>query len=173
MYMRTQGTGCPRCGREAGRIKTRQPCISVAAPHLLAEWEWEAGWRLGWHPDVMTLGSSREVHWVQQNECKLGLLHRWQAAPPYGGHASPFPSGMAVCACNSLAVQCPEAANLWDFTSNGGLTASDVAVKSRKVVTWKGPDGRQWQQKVQPVVNINRRQHISRLNQQIERVSGV
>ena len=110
---RTQkGCGCPQCGREATRIQTRQPSIRDGAPHLLAEWDREANETHGWHPDRVTLGSHKEVHWVLQDECKLGLVHRWRAMPSMRVAlkcGSPFPSGHAVCACNSLAVQCPEA----------------------------------------------------------------
>ena len=154
------GNGCPQCGREARRKRTRQPSISIGAPHLLAEWDWEANITHGWHPGRLTLGSVKQVHWVRQNDCKLGLVHRWQATPNSralkNNTGSPFPSGMAVCACNSLAVQCPEAADLWDFASNGGLTPSAVASWSNKVVAWKGPDGRQWQQRISQVKVVKR-----------------
>ena len=70
---RTQGTGCPQCGREASRIKTRQPSISSGAPHLLAEWDWEANGRCGWHPDRVTLGSAEAG--------ALGRARRVQAGP--------------------------------------------------------------------------------------------
>ena len=153
---RTHGSGCPRCGREARCCHIRRPCISDGAPHLLAEWDWEASRRLGWHPDLITLGSSRKVHWVQQNECKLGLMHRWQARPPSRVNSksgSPFPFGLAVCACNSLAVQCPEAAMLWDHQANGAMTPDSITVQSAQVVCWKAPDGRQWHQRVYQVVN--------------------
>ena len=156
---RAQGAGCPQCARDARRIQTRQPSISDGAPHLLAEWDWEANLWLGWRPDQVTVGSSKKVHWIVQDECKLGLVHRWQARPSHRillKQGSPFPSGMAVCACNSLAVQCPDAAGLWDFAANGALTPGDVAMWSRKPVAWKGPDGRQWQQKVSEVVMIVR-----------------
>ena len=159
-----QGAGCPRCGREAGRHKTRQPSISDGAPHLLAEWDWEANERCGWHPYQITLGSHKKVHWVAQYQCKLGLAHRWEATPLHRislNSGSPFPSGKAVCACNSLSVQCPEAADLWDVSSNGDLTSSAVPVQSAKVVAWKSPEGRQWEQKVQEVVINVRRQHMS------------
>ncbi len=147
-------SGCPQCAFEARRIQTRQPTISIGAPNLLAEWDWEANERRGWRPDQITLGSGKKVHWVMHDECKLGLVHRWQATPQSRfsiGRGSPFPSGNSVCACNSLAVQCPDAANLWDCASNGGLTPSDVAVNSNKVAAWKRPDGSQWQQIVQQV----------------------
>ena len=168
VFKRTCGQGCPKCAREARRIQTRQPSISDGAPHLLAEWDWEANTRCGWHPGKVTLGSQKKVYWVLQDECKLGLVHRWQASPNHRitlNSGSPFPSGMAVCACNSLAEQCPEAADLWDLSSNGGLTPSDLAVQSNKIAAWKGPDGKQWQQKVSLVVNNIRRQRISQMNQ--------
>ena len=164
-----QGTGCPQCAYEARRFKTRQPSISDGAPHLLADWDWEANMRLGWRPDRVTLGSKKKVHWIVQAECKLGLVHRWQSRASHRiqlKHGSPFPSGMAVCACNSLAVQCPEAAGLWDPVSNGDLTPGDVAMWSKKPVAWKGPDGRQWKQAVIEVVrNVRRRQ--AKLNRQL------
>ena len=170
---RVQGSGCPQCAREARRKRTRQPSISDGAPHLLAEWDWEANERRGWHPGQVTLGSHLKVHWVMQDECKLGLVHRWQATPKDRTIAkrsvgSPFPSGMAVCACNSLAVQCPEAADLWDPVSNGELTPGDVTNMSRKIVAWKGPDGRQCQQRVDQVVRQWTREHIRVINSKSE-----
>ena len=158
------GTGCPQCAREARRHRRRQPSISIGAPGLLTEWDWDANERCGWRPHQVTLGSDKKVHWLALDECKLGLVHKWQASPSkrvYNGCGSPFPSGQAVCACNSLAVQCPEAATLWDFASGGGLTPSDVALQSNKVVAWKGPDGTQWQQKVFQVVKAVMRHRIS------------
>ena len=159
------GRGCPQCGREARRIQTRQLSISSGAPHLLAEWDCEANEKCGWHPDHITLGSNKEVHWVLQDECKLGLVHKWQA-PPHGRvgkkSGSPFPSGKAVCACNSLAVQCPKAADLWDCDTNGGLTPNDLAVHSNKVMAWMGQDGRQWPQMVTSCQKCQKRaRHLS------------
>ena len=164
VYNRTSGKGCPQCACGARRIRTRQPSIRTGAPHLLAEWDWAANGRCGWHPDQVTLASNKKVHWVVQAECKLGLVHRWQATPASRtkhNTDSPYPSGKAVCACNSLAVQCPEAADLWDPSSNGKLNPSAVAVQSVKVVAWKSPDGRLWQQRVYEVVT-NVRRHLSK-----------
>ena len=162
---RTLGSGCPQCARQAPRNTTRQPSISSGAPDLLAEWDWEPNESRGWHPDKVTLGSNKHVHWVMQDECKLGLVHRWQASPNSrtgNNTGSPFPYGLAVCACNSLAVQCPQASDLWDFLSNGELTPVHVAVRSNKVVAWKGLDGSQWHQSVKEHVNSVRR-HEARL----------
>ena len=166
---KVDGTGCPQCAHEARRHRTKQPSISDGARHLLAEWDWEANEQCGWHPDQVTLGSHKKVHWIVQDECKLGLVHRWQASPNARtgmNTGSPFPSGVAVCACNSLAGQCPEAAVLWDPASNGELTPGDVAMHSYKVMAWKGPDGRQWQQQVWQVVKNLKRQHICLMKQQ-------
>ena len=149
---RTHGSGCPKCAHEARRIKTRQPSISEGAPHLLAEWDWEANGNCGWHPDQVTLGMDKRVHWMVQNECKLGLVHRWQTEPNNRRKTgSPFPYGKAVCACNSLAVQFPQAAMLWDHHANGDMTPDNVTVHSAKVACWKAADGRQWQQRVDQV----------------------
>ena len=163
------GTGCPRCGREASRSKTAQPSISVGAPHLLAEWDWEANATHGWHPDRITLRSGQKVHWVLRHECKLGLVHGWQASPDArigSKSGSPFPSGQAVCACNSLAVQCPEAAGLWDHQANGGLTPDNITVGSAQVMCWSVPNGRQWQQRVRELVTRVRR-HAMKLDKQL------
>ncbi len=163
---RTHGTGCPQCAHEARRIRSQQPSISVGATHLLAEWDWGANEGCGWHPDQVTPGSHKQVHWVVQDACKLGLVHRTQAAPdkPNGKKSgSPFPSGHAVCACNSLAVQCPDAAALWDHQANGGMTPDNTTVRSAQVACWRMPDGRQWQQRVCEVV-INVRRYLAKLD---------
>ena len=78
-----------------------------------------------------------------QDECKLGLVHKWQATSldrTGRKSGSPFPSGMAVCACIFMAVQCPDASSLWDLPLDGGLTPSDVAAQSSRVMAWKGPE---------------------------------
>ena len=159
------GNGYPQCGREAGLIKARQPSISSGARHLLAEWDWEANETNAWHPDTVTLGSVKKVHWVLRDECKLGLVHRWQATPRTRtvlNSGSPFPSGKSVCACNSLAVQCPAAADLWDSHTNGDLTPGDIAVQSHKRVAWRTPDGSQWHQRVHEAVRNVRRHEVKR-----------
>ena len=47
---------------------------------------------------------------------------------------SPFTVGKAVCACNDLAVQCPEAADLWDHQASGVITPDKLTVQSHQVV---------------------------------------
>ena len=88
---------------------------------------------------------------------ELGLVHRWQAPPTNKKAGSPFPSGHAVCACNSLAVQCPKTAIMWDHQANQSMTPDNVTVQSCQVAYWKAPSGRQWQQRVDVVVGTVRR----------------
>ncbi len=95
-----------------------------------------------------------------QDKCKLGLVHKWQTSPngrTGNDTGSPFPSGMAVCACKSLAVQCPEAVTLWDFLLSERLTPDHVTWQSCQEVCWKSPDGRQWHQRVDQHVTVVRR----------------
>eukprot|EP00891_Asterochloris_glomerata_P006490 jgi/Astpho2/6490/fgenesh1_pg.00096_%23_21_t len=151
----------PRTPASAGRLKTRQPSIAAGATHLLEEWDYAANEAEGWRPDTVSLMSAKKVHWIRREECRLGMLHKWQA-PPYRriamNQGSPFPHGKAVCACNSLAVQCPEAAKLWDNTANGDRTPENVTVGSNEPMHWVQPDGKRWQQQVIEVVNNLRRQ---------------
>ena len=154
-------SGCPVCGRQAGRLKTRQPSIAAGAAHLLEDWDYAANDAEGWRPEAISLMSAKKVHWIRREECRLGMLHKWQA-PPYRriamNQGSPFLHGKAVCACNSLAVQCPEAAQLWDSAANGERTPETVTLGSNELVHWVHPDGKRWQQQVFEVVNNLRRQ---------------
>ena len=110
--------------------------------------------------------SHKKVHWAVQDECKLGLVHRWQASPNSRVKQSlgaPFPFGQAVCVCNSLAVQCPEAAGLWDQAC-GSLIPDNITVGSEQVMFWRAPDIKQWQQVVQQVVKLVKRRRRSTLS---------
>ena len=148
--------GCRECAK-AARVhnRQRQPTVKEGAKHLLEEWDYEANEREGWHPGRVTCGSNKLIHWVRGTECRLGLEHRWQASPfrrALFQHGSPYDSGQAVCACNSLAENCPQAALLWDYNANKGLTPDTVAVQSHEVVSWVRSDGKKWQQRVYQVV---------------------
>ena len=157
------GRGCPDCANQARRQpRVRHPSIAVGAPVLLAaEWDWESNLWEGWSPDDITLMSTKKVHWRRLSECPLGFEHKWQAAPNSrcGQNAgSPFLSGKAVCACNSLAKQCPDAASFWDHAANGALTPDNVTVQSERLVLWVNATGRCWRQAVREVVKAARRQ---------------
>ncbi len=71
----------------------------------------------------------------------------------------------SVCACNSLAVQCPEAADLWDFMSNTDFRRP-LMWQCSPTMSWSGksPDGRQWQQEVFGVVNSVQRNQANLKN---------
>ena len=49
--------------------------------------------------------------------------------------------------CNSLAVQCPEALELWDHRADGSLTPENVTVQSDKFASLR--NGKQWHAVVQ------------------------
>ena len=143
--------------------RNRHPTISSGAPDLPAEWDWEAKKECGWYPDQITLGSVRKVHCARRMQAGPGAQMAGNATELHWNEMwLPFPSGKAVCACNSLAVQCPEAADLWDSNMNGNLTPNGIAVQSNKLLAWKGPDGRQWQQRVAAIVN-NIRRHEAKM----------
>ena len=58
---RTQGNGCPQCAFEARRIRSCQPSIRTGAPHLLAEWDWDANATQG--------GTQTRSLWAQTRRC--------------------------------------------------------------------------------------------------------
>ena len=63
------------------------------------------------------------------------------------------------CMCSQpLALQCPEAAMLWDRQANGVRTPDNVTLSSSRLVCWRAPDGTQWKQVVQQVVKNMKRQ---------------
>ena len=155
-----QPSGCPECGELARRRqRKRHPSIAEGRPDLLAEWDFPLNTKEGWHPDTVTLMSNKLIHWIKTDECGLGLPHRWQA-PPYSRIAymsgSPYPFGLAVCDCNSLALNCKDVAALWDPVLNSD-TPDQIAVHSNKMRHWKAPGGQQWQQTVLEVVKRCRR----------------
>ena len=155
-----QPSGCPECAQTARRKPhTRHPSIAEGRPDLLADWDHPLNSKKGWHPDTVTLMSRLPIHWIRTDECRLALPHRWQAPPQSRVDkmaGSPYPSGKSVCDCNSLAVNCKDAAALWDPVLNPD-TPDQIAVQSNKVRHWLTPDGRQWQQVVLEVVNTCRR----------------
>ena len=123
---RTTGYGCPQSGREAGCNKTRQPSISTGPPHLLAEWDWKANERQGWHPDQVTLSTAKKVHWVVQASASWGWCTDGRQHRSTGGCLN-SPSHVAwLCALANLwlcmrGCAAPEAADLWDYGVNGRL----------------------------------------------------
>ena len=87
------GRGCPQCADKSCCIKERRPSIAVGAAYL-TEWDHEANNKHDWHPDNVTLGSQKQVHWVCKRECNLGVYHKfkWQQTPHVAkrGHHSPL-----------------------------------------------------------------------------------
>ena len=61
--------GSSKCSPEHGEVEAPSVPTRPAA---------RAGTQTG-----SLLGSAKQVHWVARDECKLGLVHRWQAAPAH------------------------------------------------------------------------------------------
>ena len=160
----TKHTGCPECGNTARRKpRNTYPTIADGRPDLLAEWDHRRNSQEGWHPDKVTLKSGRPIHWIRTDECRLGLPHQWRASPcnrVQKSTGSPFLSGKAVCVCNSLALNCKDAAALWDSELND-VSSDQVAAQSSRLACWRTPDGRQWQQRIKEVVKLCRRRELS------------
>ena len=160
VHLRTfNGTGCPRCAREARRQMTRQPSISCGPPHLLAEWDRDANESQGWRPDKITLGSNKKVHWVVKSPF-IPQSHRSAAS----GHCTArelqahteLPDGKGEP--DSLRVS-GDACRLCTRPSlHSSCTPHSVTSQSMRVVYWKRLDGRHWQQSVDQVVSNVRRE---------------
>ena len=152
---RTRRSGCPECFQRArSGPRTKHPSIAKGRPGLLVDWDYALNSQAGWHPDKVTLMSSLRIHWIRTNECRLGKPHRWQATPGRRivfGQGSPFPSGNAVCECNSLARNCKDAAAFWDPLLNSD-TPEEVTIQSSKLRHWITPEGERWQQRICEVV---------------------
>ena len=143
--------GCPQCSRIDSRINmcTHPTFEAVQLPPLM-EWDYERNTKDNIHPQNITLGSRKLVHWVC-HKCPKGQLHRYQmsAAQRTRKPASgcPYCAGRQVCNCNSLAVHDPLVSSEWEIGMND-MTPADVTMRSNKVVWWKNNVRGSWQQRI-------------------------
>ncbi|DBA82294.1 TPA: hypothetical protein ACH3X2_000560 [Trebouxia sp. C0005] len=74
-------SGCPRCSRiySVGNSH-KQPTFEAAQHPLLLEWDYERNTQDSIHPENITLGSKKLVHWVC-HKCPEGQLHLYQMRP--------------------------------------------------------------------------------------------
>ena len=140
--------GCPKCSRTQ-IVPQSQPSLAEAHPACLAEWDYEHNEAEGFYPDVITLGSSKQVHWICSC-CPRGQPHRW-TAPPYsriaGGQGCAVCAGRQACVCNSLESLCPSIAAEFDVDKNV-FGPSEITAGSGKTVWWGNAKRGRWRQTV-------------------------
>ncbi len=115
-------------------------------PTLLSEWDWEKNNAIGLHPDNITIGSVRKVHW----KCSLG--HSWEATPNNRsrGQGCPVCAGRKVhVGFNDLSSKYPQVAADWHPTKNDILLPTQVTAGSNKKVWWLCNEcGNEWETSV-------------------------
>ncbi|KAL3143820.1 hypothetical protein ABBQ32_003647 [Trebouxia sp. C0010 RCD-2024] len=143
-------SGCPKCARQrCARSLTSQPTFAEAEPAELAEWDHDRNEADGFYPDQITLGSSRQVHWICSC-CPKGQPHRWTAMPNHRvgrGQGCPACAGHLVCVCNTLETIFPSIATELDVDKNG-FAPSEVTAWSRQKGWWKNAKRGSWKQRV-------------------------
>ena len=136
--MRTHAqAGCPRCS-QAMKVTQPQPTFAVAQPAELAEWDYERNQEEGFHPDSITLGSNKQVHWICSC-CSRGQPHRWTAPPRNRigtGSGCAACAGQQACVCNSVESLFLSVAAEFDVEKNG-FGPSDITARSKKKVWWR------------------------------------
>ena len=140
--------GCPKCSRSL-RVTDPQPTFAEAQPVELAEWDYERNQVEGFHPEVITLGSRKQVHWIC-SRCPKGQPHRWTAAPHNRigqGKGCAVCAGKQACVCNSLECLFPLIAAEFDVDKNG-FAPSEVRAKFNKEVWWRNAKRGSWMQRV-------------------------
>ena len=136
--------GCPQCSPVLHATQ-RQPTFAAAQPACLAEWDYERNQVEGFHPDVITLGSGKLVHWIC-SRCPKGQPHRWTAVP-YDrigkGVGCAVCAGKQACVCNSLESLFPAIAAEFDVDKNG-FAASKITAQSHMKVWWRNAERGSW-----------------------------
>ena len=153
--VRINGNACQKCSGKLRKPSFKQPTLEEAQHHLLSEWDYKRNAKEGMHPDNVTLGSRKLVHWICCR-CPEGHLHRWRAEPlkrirdvqsnqsPTG---CPVCAGRQVCVCNSLQTVHPSIAAELDAKKNG-FTSADVTASSHQMAWWHNDKRGSWEQSV-------------------------
>ncbi|KAA6421223.1 MAG: hypothetical protein FRX49_08922 [Trebouxia sp. A1-2] len=129
-------SGCPPCNKSASiGNKNSQPTFEASQHPLLLDWDYERNTQDSIHPQNITLGSRKMVHWVC-HKCPKGQLHQYQTMPKQRtrrqGSGCPYCAGKQVCKCNSLEAHAPTLSLEWDFFMNK-LSLADVTSQSHQV----------------------------------------
>ncbi|MFF1604200.1 zinc-ribbon domain-containing protein [Streptomyces mirabilis] len=130
--------GCPWCS--GNRLDPALHSLAVTHPRVAAEFDVDRNDDVD--PAQVSYGSKRVVWW----RCSAGMDHRWQAAV-YARTSASNPTGCPCCSgyqlsvTNSLAARHSELAAELDPALNDGLTPEEVLAGTRRVVTWRCPEG--------------------------------
>ena len=160
IFSRTHArAGCPRCSACKHHKNRQLPTFAAAQPACLAEWDYERNDEVGFYPDVVTLGSNKQVHWICSC-CPKGQPHRWTAMPNRRiglDTGCPVCAGQKACVCNSLESLYPLLAAEFDVDKNG-FAPSEIPSRSNKKVWWRNARQGSWQQS--PDIRNDRRNEL-------------
>ena len=149
VFMRTRtNAGCAKCSAR-NRSQQSHPTLAEAQPACLSEWDYERNDKEGFHPDVITLGSRKQVHWICSC-CPCGQPHCWTARPCLrigNGSGCPTCAGQQACVCNSLESFDLSVAAEFDLDKNGFAPSEITAGSDKKVWWWNAKRG-SWRQTV-------------------------
>ena len=162
---RTNGKGCPVCGRESRGASTTRAAIKRSGtveqnyPHLLKEWNPTKNKTI--NPNNISPGSKKKIWWI----CEHG--HEWTASVV---NRTKQNSGCPVCKregvgnaiasaavrrSGSLAMRFPNIAKEWNTLKNPLQTPNDVSPKSNKRVWWICEQGHEWSATIASRTNNN------------------
>lgn len=131
IYSRTEGRGCPRCGRK--RVKPGVNDLATLSHSLAAEWDDVANYPL--RSTDVTGGANDVVWW------RCGLGHRWQNSVNHrfnGGQNCPYCGNIKVLAgFNDLATTHPKIAKEWHSERNGKLRPNQFMAGADAKAWWK------------------------------------
>ena len=137
IYNRSNGTGCPKCGKQksamARSIPKKGESFGELFPELVNEWSNKNSEDT--NPYKVKAHSTKKVIW----KCsKCGT--EWQISfdKRAAGTGCPVCAGRkVVLGINDLQTLKPEIAKEWCFDKNGTLQPTEVTVQSAKKVYWK------------------------------------
>lgn len=133
-----QGSGCPAC---EGLRPSKTNSLATTNPELVAEWHSKLNDKLS--PKTVVAGSTRRVWW----KCPKGDEHVWQTevrARAKLGNGCPMCANRVAVRGTRLSDKSPELAKQWHPTKNGGLSADDVVLGSKRKVWWRCEEGHEW-----------------------------
>lgn len=148
---RTNGCGCPQCGKEA-IVKSRSTpargkSLADLFPQLVREWNIEKN--MGLSCDAVSAYSHQMVWW----KCQKG--HEWKAiiSNRTKGRNCPYCSNKKIVVGeNDFATVYSELAEEWNYEKNGDILPSQITPSSSKKVWWRCKEcGHEW------IASINNR----------------